>query len=105
MALCMVAGGRLLQRLTSSVSSGEIMSAQEHAEALRSLIDGTEDELGTLLAPIADYLERVAGGLRVFGRCECGVMVCTEVPAFVVAVRVFHTCRCGKSFEQDVPQD
>lgn len=81
------------------------MSAREHAETLRSLIDGADDDLGAMLSPIADYLGRVAGGLRVYGRCECGVMVCTEVPANIVAVRVLHACRCGRSFWQGIPHE
>jgi len=36
-------------------------SAAEHTQAIDSLIDGQEDELGESLAPVRDFLRQVAG--------------------------------------------
>jgi hypothetical protein len=36
-------------------------AAIQHADELDSLIDGQEDELGTSLAPVRDFLRQVAG--------------------------------------------
>ena len=36
-------------------------AAIQHADELDSLIDGQEDELGEVLAPVRDFLRQVAG--------------------------------------------
>ena len=39
----------------------DMAQAAEHAQALDTLIDGEDDELGKMLAPVRDFLRQVAG--------------------------------------------